>query len=188
MDIETNQTACGILSYLFQYPDRAWRDQLPLCREEAEALPDTDAGRILIAFLQAAEETDDMQWQDSYVRTFDFGKASNLYLTYEQHGEERDRGPALLELKRRYAAEGFELAGSELPDYLPLMLEFASAAPWDSSGALLAARTKELESIRRKLAEAASPYAALMELLLRMVPAMPSDEAQESILSAREGG
>ncbi len=187
MDIATRQTACGLLSYMFQYPDRAWRDQLPLLREEADDLPDGEVGHTLAVFLRLAEETDDMQWQDGYVRTFDFGKTSNLYLTYEQHGEERDRGPALLELKRHYAAAGFELTGSELPDYLPLMLEFASAAPWESSGALLGARAKELESIRRKLAEADSPYAPLMELLLRIAPAAAPDEAQEMILSARVG-
>jgi len=187
MDSETNQTTCGILSYMFQYPDREWRDQLPLFREEAEAFADAEAGHTLAAFLRLAEETDDMQWQDSYVRTFDFGKTSNLYLTYEQHGEERDRGPALLELKRQYAAAGFELAGSELPDYLPLMLEFASVAPWESSGALLGARAKALESIGRKLSEEASPYAALMELLLRIVPVSTPNEAQEWIQSARVG-
>ncbi|WP_372629994.1 nitrate reductase molybdenum cofactor assembly chaperone [Cohnella sp.] len=188
MDIETTQTTCWLLAYLLQYPDRDWRERLPAFREEAEALPDPDAAATLAAFLRLAEESDDMRWQDGYVRTFDFGKTSNLYLTYEQHGEERDRGPALLELKRQYAAAGFELAGGELPDYLPLMLEFASAAPWESSGALLGARTTALESIRRKLEQANSPYAPLMELLLRIVPAKPPNEAhKEAILSARGG-
>lgn len=187
MDIETTRTVCWLLSYTFQYPDRDWRQSLPAFREEAEGLPDPAAAAVLAVFLRLAEEADEMRWQDDYVRTFDFGRASNLYLTYGQYGEERDRGAALLELKRQYAAAGYELTGGELPDYLPLMLEFASAALWETSGALLGARTQALESIRGKLAEANSPYAALMELLLRIVPATPSNEAQETILPARGG-
>jgi len=187
MDNETTQTTCWLLANLLQYPDRDWRERLPAFREEAEALSDPDAAATLTAFLRMAEEADDMRWQDGYVRTFDFGKTSNLYLTYEQHGEERDRGPALLELKRQYTAAGFELAGGELPDYLPLMLEFVSAAPWESAGALLGTRTVALKSIHRKLEQANSPYAALMELLLRIVPATTSNEAQEAILPARGG-
>ncbi|MFC4597992.1 nitrate reductase molybdenum cofactor assembly chaperone [Cohnella hongkongensis] len=187
MNIKTTQAMCGLLSYLFQYPDPFWREQLPVCREEAQAFPDPEARRILSAFVQLAEETDDMQWQAGYVRAFDFGKRSNLYLTYAQHGDERERGPALLELKRRYAAVGLELTGSELPDYLPLVLEFAAVAPWDAAEAVLAGRARALQSIGRELAEAASPYSALIELLLRHVPNEPPAQALEPVMATRGG-
>ncbi len=72
-----------------------------------------------------------------YTETFDFSKQRSLHLTYHLHGDSRQRGMALLRLKQAYEAAGFEFVTSELPDYLPLMLEFAGLAP-DARRELLA--------------------------------------------------
>ena len=69
-----------------------------------------------------------------YVDAFDFSKQCSLHLTYHVHGDRRQRGLAMLKLKQAYRAAGFEPPGDELPDYLPLMLEFAALAP-DDAGA-----------------------------------------------------
>ena len=63
------------------------------------------------------------------MQTFDLDKRSALYLTFYSLGDRRDRGLALLRLKKLYRAAGLPLEGSELPDYLPVMLEFAAVAP-----------------------------------------------------------
>lgn len=169
MDIETSKRICGMLSYLLQYPDDDWQDWLYAARLEAEEIADADLKRRLLDFLDAAERMDLETWQDQYVRTFDFGKKTNLYLTYSDHGEERERGPALIALKRQYEEAGYTLAaGGELPDYLPLMLEFASVAAWPAAESVLAGHRHALLSIHRELTESGSPYAALFELLLRI--------------------
>lgn len=176
MDIVTSQRVCCLLSWLLQYPDREWREQFPAVREIAAAVAEADAAAAgcIEAFLHRAESASGIEWQDQYVRTFDFGRKSNLYLTYEQHGEERERGTALLELKRRYAEAGFMLEQGELSDYLPLVLEFASAAPWPAAEGVLAGSRRALESIRLSLAEAESPYTGLFELLLQIAPEPPA--------------
>ncbi len=60
--------------------------------------------------------------------TFDLHKRTGLYVTFYSLGDRRERGLALLRMKKLYRAAGFEIEGHELPDYLPLMLEFAAAA------------------------------------------------------------
>ncbi|WP_019536990.1 nitrate reductase molybdenum cofactor assembly chaperone [Paenibacillus ginsengihumi] len=181
MDIGTSQRVCGLLSRLLEYPGNEWRQQLPAAREMAAEIAEADAeaaGRIE-AFLNAAESASDIAWQEQYVRTFDFGRATNLYLTYEQHGEERERGAVLLAWKRRYAEAGFILENGELSDYLPLVLEFAAAAPWPAAQEVLALSRSALQSIRLALAEAGSPYTGLFELLLQIAPEAPAELAAE---------
>ena len=107
-----------------------------------------------------------------YVETIDLHKRSGLYLTFYSDGDKRERGSALLRLKQLYRAAGLPLEGTELPDYLPVMLEFAAAAPrgprragparapcrrWSSSGSACAtskARTRTCwtPSARRSVA------------------------------------
>ena len=74
-------------------------------------------------------ETPVPELQRLYVEAFDFSKQCSLRLTYHVHGDRRQRGMALLRLKGAYRAVGLEPPGTELPDYLPLMLEFATLAP-----------------------------------------------------------
>lgn len=188
MDFETSQRVFGLLSHLLQYPGDDWREELPDVRREAQSIPYSDAVKILSAFLDQAESVDGMEWQDRYVRTFDFGKKTNLYLTYAQHGEERERGPALLELKCRYAEAGFYLESSELPDYLPLVLEFAAAAPWEAARNVLSGTANALQSIRQELAQSGSPYVGLFDLLLLVHDTDATPDPELAVESLATGG
>lgn len=170
MNDEIKQSVFGILSHLLSYPDEDWHQELPGVLDSVSAVPDGEVRRTLSSFLNEAVSTDRLDLQDRYVRTFDFGKKSNLYLTYEQHGEERERGRALLMLKRCYEEAGYYLDGGELPDYLPLMLEFAANASWEAATNVLADRKQAIASVHRSLAESGSPYASLFDLLLTFVP------------------
>jgi nitrate reductase molybdenum cofactor assembly chaperone len=165
-DWDQSQQLFGLLSCLLKYPDREWFARLDELSEDAQWLQDDDARRIVPAFIEQAASTNELAWQDRYVRTFDFGRKSNLYLTYGQHGEERERSKALLELKRLYAEAGFELTSSELPDYLPLMLEFASHAGVQHSAAVIGKYREALSAIHEELNGRQDPYSSLFELLL----------------------
>ncbi|MBD3918566.1 nitrate reductase molybdenum cofactor assembly chaperone [Paenibacillus sp. PR3] len=169
MDWDQSQQLFGLLCCLLRYPDREWFAQLNELREDAQWLQDDDARRTVLAFIEQAASSNELAWQDRYVRTFDFGRKSNLYLTYGQHGEERERSKALLELKRLYAEAGFELTSSELPDYLPLMLEFVSHAGVKHSAEVIGKYQQTLSAIHEELKGRQDSYAGLFELLLAMV-------------------
>jgi nitrate reductase delta subunit len=125
--------------------------------------------------------------QQDYVRTFDFQRRLSLYLAYYQQGDRRQRGMALLRLKRRYAAAGLPLAGSELPDYLPVVLEFAALAPAGYEEQVLAEFRPALELLRLALHDAGSPYAGLLDALCLALPALTDAEQAEVQRMVAEG-
>ncbi len=107
--------------------------------------------------------------QENYVQTFDFNEKANLYLTYSKLGDEKKRGQALAELKEIYKFAGFELESNELPDYLPLLLEFVSHVDEKISIDLLSRFRDTIEQTQRVLAGENSPYAALLKGLLIII-------------------
>ena len=95
------QTAFLVL-FLLSYPELGWREAVTELQEEVETIEQEDVKASLTAFIkQALDKTND-QLIDSYVYTFDFGKKTNMYLTYMNTGEQRERGIELLELKQHY--------------------------------------------------------------------------------------
>lgn len=108
-----------------------------------------------------------------YTETFDFSKQRTLHLTYHLHGDRRQRGIALLRLKQAYEAAGLELGSSELPDYLPLMLEFAALVP-DAGRALLNEHAISIELIRASLRRDSNPYAPALDLVSGQLPGLTS--------------
>ena len=102
---------------------------------------------------------DPVALQQHYVEVFDLQKRCSLYLTFYGQGDRRDRGVALLRLKRMYRAAGLPLEGDELPDYLPVMLEFAASAPGGRGEIVLREHRAALELLRGALEERGTPYA-----------------------------
>jgi nitrate reductase delta subunit len=143
-----------LLSLALEYPDAPIDEAL---RVAADALPGPFRGWW--------GETPLAGRQRRYVETFDLDRRTSLHLTYYLHGDTRKRGLALLRLKRLYAAAGLPLATGELPDYLPLVLEFAALAPDGHGETVLADHRLALELLRLRLSEAASPWACLLDAL-----------------------
>lgn len=150
-------------SLLLQYPDEelcsAQREIIDAVRE----LPRTPAAAALERFCGWWTRTDPLAVAEHYVQTLDLNKRSGLYLTFYGEGETRERGTALLRLKRLYRAAGLPLQGTELPDYLPVMLEFAAAAPLGYGEVVLREHHAALELVRLSLREHESPYAHLID-------------------------
>lgn len=117
--------------------------------------------------------------RERYVADFDLASRTSLYLTYHRFGDRRERGRALIALKRLYREAGWELEHWELPDYLPLVLEFAAVEP-DAGRELLAGFRTELETIRRGLADRGSPWEAVLAYVLSGLPAV-DDAAVERL-------
>ena len=128
------------------------------------------AGRRSSPFLSWLRATPPAEVAQHYVTTFDLRRRCALYLTYYRYGDTRKRGMAMLTFKAAYRSAGFEPSDSELPDYLPMVLDFAALAPRGET--LLRAHRADLELLRRALREAASPYADLIEAVCAQLPGL----------------
>lgn len=176
----------ALIAIALQHPDPPLAETRGEVAAAAHALPDSPGVAELRAFLDwwAAEPADDLR--RAYVETFDFSRRTALDLTYYTHGDRRQRGLALLDLRRRYDAAGLELQGPELPDHLPVVLEFAALEP-GGGGELLASFRPVIELIRLSLERAESPWAGLIGALCRLLPPLEDDELAELRRLAREG-
>lgn len=173
-----------VIAALLDYPQQELIDALP---ELAQAL---DGERLLEARHRAALEGlfselrsgDLMSLQERYVGLFDRVRSLSLHLFEHVHGESRDRGQALVDLRALYARHGFVLAANELPDYLPAFLEFLAQRPLAEAKPLLADTVHILQPIAARLARRGSAYSAAFLALVALsgepVEAVSVDEAE----------
>lgn len=159
------QRAFQLISVLTQYPDIDWLLVEEL-RDELRNLQDEEVSARLARFLDYLETMTLDDLAENYVRTFDFNAKTALYLSYSDMGEERERGQTLVELKKLYFESGYLLNSDELPDYLPLFLEFVSVAPQDVSVQLIEKYRHSLQRMKQELENVNSPYADVLEACL----------------------
>ena len=143
-------------------------------------------GRALEPLLAAVASRPLSDLRRAYVETFDFDRRCGLHLTYHTHGDRRQRGLELVRLKRRYAEAGLPFAGDELPDYLPLMLEFASLRP-EEGRELLASFRAPLELVRAALHDRGSLHAGVLDALCDSLPQPTARQLAEARRLAEEG-
>ena len=174
-----------LLSVLLAYPDEELIDALPELRQAAGELP-RDERRALEPVLDAIATAPLAELQRAYVETFDFDRRCGLHLTYHTHGDRRQRGLELVRLKRRYAEAGHPFEGSELPDYLPVMLEFASLRP-EEGRELLASLRAPLELVRAALHDRGCLHAGVLDALCDALPQPTARQLDEARRLAEEG-
>lgn len=158
-----------LASVLLQYPTVALFDglgQLAHAASEGARASRTPFG----IFLDWLSRTSPDAVALHYVEVFDLRKRCALYLTYYRYGDTRKRGMAMLSFKAAYRAAGFEPSSGELPDYLPLVLEFAALHPRGEK--LLRAHRPDLELLLRGLRHAESPYARVVEAVCAQLPGL----------------
>jgi nitrate reductase delta subunit len=122
-----------------------------------------------------------------YVETFDLRRRACLELTYYEHGDTRQRGMALLRLKKLYRAAGLPMASAELPDHLVVMLAFAAVAPPGYGEAVLAEHRPALELLRLSLHDLGSPYAHLLDAIAACLPELTVSDRAAVARLAHEG-
>ncbi len=177
-----------VLSALLCYPQA---DMQAALGEMAEALnreklvPERER-RALRAFMSRLERTDLMELQERYVATFDRGRALSLHLFEHVHGQSRDRGQAMVNLLEVYRRHGFELDARELPDYIPLFLEYLAQRPMGEALDMLADAMHVMALLSARLAERGSDYRAIFDALAAVV-GEPADIADIRRQAAAEG-
>lgn len=127
-------------------------------------LPNESARRECAAFVDYIRRTPLLRVQEEYTRTFDLDPSSCLNLSHHKWGDDRERGSALAALSRLYQVAGFEMTTGELPDYLPLVLEFLAVCPEGAGRAIRDEYREELHGLAERLKKCGSSYAALLGL------------------------
>lgn len=159
------QEVYQILAFLLTYPNREINESLPELKEEIKNIDDELIKRYLLEFMDTSLSLSLDEWIDHYIDHFDFGRTTNLYMTYLKLGEQRERGLELLKLKKFYEAHGFEITEKELPDYLPLMLEFCANVSQEVSHELFNMHGQAMREMQKRLTEAHSFYHLLFDAL-----------------------
>jgi nitrate reductase delta subunit len=175
------------LGALLDYPTaelQAAADEVEqaLFEERAIAGDELDGVR---AFIDRLRGTDIMDLQEYWIGLFDRSKRLALHLYEHSYGESRDRGQAMVNLALTYRMNGFELNASEMPDYLPLFLEFLSVIPEVHARRYLTDAIEIIEALRVRLEERDSTYAALLAGLLTLA-SREADEAEVDAILAEE--
>jgi nitrate reductase molybdenum cofactor assembly chaperone NarJ/NarW len=169
------------------YPDQELLDARTQLSSAVADLSPTPARTALERFCGWWEHEDPLALQQHYVTTFDLHKRCGLYLTFYGEGDRRERGVSLLRLKRLYRAAGLPLEGSELPDYLPAMLEFAAAAPPGHGQGVLREHRAALELVRLSLRERETPYAHVLDAVCLTVGDISAADRARTIKLAASG-
>jgi nitrate reductase molybdenum cofactor assembly chaperone NarJ/NarW len=158
-----------IASVLLQYPTLALFGGLGQLTKATEGAP--RATRVPFGkILDWLSRTPPDAVAQHYVETFDLQRRCALYLTYYRYGDTRKRGMAMVQFKAAYRAAGLVPAEEELPDYLPMVLDFAAAHPRGEK--LLRAHRADLELLLRALRDAGSPYADVVGGVCAVLPAL----------------
>jgi len=156
------------LAWLLRYPDSEMRAAVPELRRALQADAALGAGRLaeLDVLMDRLRGFGGLRAEAEYVEIFDRGRRTALHLFEHVHGDSRDRGPAMVDLAQTYERAGLLFAPNELPDYLPVVLEFASTQPTEQAQAFLRETAHIVRTIFSALLERESPYASVLAAIL----------------------
>ncbi len=164
------------LGIFLWYPKEEWlagsNDLVDLI--ESEKLLSANDTKAIRAFAEDFKTQDIFNLQEEYVNSFDRIKSLSLHLFEHIHGDSRDRGQAMVDLAERYQELGFALDARELPDYLPVFLEYLSLLPKEQALEEIAETAHILVAIGKRLAERGSSYSAVFNCLIRLAGSEPA--------------
>lgn len=184
MTSQVHSRTLKALSLILSYPTEELQQAMPEIAGVLIAEPGLTAAarRELSVLLEELELLDIYELQERYVMLFDRSRTLSLNLFEHIHGESRDRGGAMVSLIETYREGGFEPATSELPDHLPVLLEFLSARPFGEAQDTLADAAHILEAINARLVRRESRYAAAFAALLQLAGVSADQSAVAELL------
>lgn len=178
-----------VLAHLLRYPDAAFREHVSDLQQALRAEAALPPARLaeLDALLNYLATRPALEVESEYVELFDRGRRTALHLFEHVHGDSRDRGPAMVDLIQTYEKAGLFLGPNELPDYLPVLLEFASTQPPPQAREFMGEVAHIVRVIFSALAGRQSPYASVLAAVLELagekaeaVAIAPEPEMDES--------
>ena len=176
------------LSLLLSYPTRELQQSMPEVGGILASDPRMTAAtrRALRPLVEEVGGRDIYDLEERFVMLFDRSRTLSLNLFEHVHGESRDRGGAMVSLLETYRAGGFEPDTSELPDHLPVLLEFLALRPWAEAQEILADAAHIFAALAERLTRRESPYAAVFTALLQLSGARADGDALAELLAEPE--
>lgn len=179
--------AFKIASLLLSYPDQDLMAALPELKAALARRDVAEPVRLLFSrLIDDLARLDLLEAQERYVHLFDRSRSLSLHLFEHVHGEGRDRGQAMVDLKTMYEGRGFEIDAREMPDYLPLFLEFLSVLPSEEAHELLAQTAHIVAAIGARLKKRPSVYANAFAALSLLTRSEPDAALLSALLLAEE--
>jgi len=177
-----------VLSAALSYPSKqlqATVDEMKSAIRDESLLP-PEKQQSLSALLDEFSDTDLYELQERYVLLFDRTRSLSLHLFEHIHGESRERGQAMVDLAQLYEQKGLVISNRELPDYLPLFLEYLSIVPASEAKETLAQPLHIIAALAQRLQRRQSSYAAAFQALESLAAAAPEKEALQELLDQSE--
>ena len=167
------------LAALLGYPSAELKAHANDIREAlaAERALPRGARRRLEPLLASLERDELLDLQAAYSELFDRSRSLSLHLFEHVHGDSRERGQAMIDLSQQYIDHGYLLESRELPDFVPVFVEFASCLEAREAREMLAQPAHVLAALAGRLVERGSPYAAVFQALVALAGARPDAEA-----------
>ena len=167
---KTASITLRVLARLLSYPNAALKSDLADMQSALHAEQALAKDRLaeIDALIGHLAHADPLDIESEFVELFDRGHATSLHLFEHVHGDSRDRGPAMVDLTQTYEKAGLFLAPDELPDYLPVVLEFVSTQPPKEARAFLAEMAHIFNAIFSALQQRETPYASVLGALIEL--------------------
>jgi nitrate reductase delta subunit len=179
---QEHRTAVKLLAVCLDYPDAALVEALPEIEALLQPMGTAELKGPLVAFAANLKAQPLLSIQEAYTAAFDLDPAASLNLACHLAGAREEQGRVMSELVDHYHRSGFEVAGRELPDYLPLLLEWIGAsgtAPDAAPGTALQRCLATLPAIAAHLRQGGSDYAGLLELACTLLALPAPDRPKE---------
>ncbi len=175
-----------VLSVLLSYPKAEWLEHLDELEQVLvdENLLSKKSSKGISELISSLRKNDLIKNQEQYVATFDRGAAHSLHLFEHIHGESRDRGQAMIDLMEMYNANGLDVNTSDLPDYLPVFLEFLSTGSLEQATHFLGETVKVLMLIKERLAKKKIDYRHIFSALIEISKAKVNRKEIKQIVAA----
>lgn len=159
-----------VLARLLAYPNAELRAHLPEMRDALHAEKAIAPSRLkeLDSLITHLQRGDALEVEAHFVEIFDRGRATSLHLFEHVHGDSRERGPAMIDLAQTYEKAGLFLGEGEMPDYLPVVLEFVSTQPPKEARSFLGEMAHIFNAIFNALQQRESAYASVLGALLEI--------------------
>ena len=174
-----------IISLLITYPNEEIYNFLPQVNSSLKDEHLLDAGSIsgINVFVDFFAREPLTFWQEHYVQLFDYSRSVSLYLFEHVHGDSKDRGQAMVDLIDLYTENGLHIKRPELPDYLPVFLEFLAMQTHSKAMDYLSEIIDIVGFIHRKLEEKDNPYKYLLAAIIQLSVRKPKEARIEKMVS-----
>lgn len=173
------------LAALLSYPSAELKANAAEIREVfvQERVLDRTRRKRLNKLLENLENDDLLSLQAAYSELFDRSRSLSLHLFEHVHGDSRERGQAMIDLGKQYLDQGFLLSTLELPDFIPVFVEFASCLNPGEAAAMLSEPAHVFAALEERLERRGSPYAAIFDALVGIANCKPDAAALAELRS-----